>query len=465
MNHEFEEQKFTAYLLGELDETERREVEEILAESPSARRQLDELRETTALLQEGLQAELLFAPEERLDEGRRARVDRAIAAPGRKPAALSWSLFSTTWVRGLSIAASLVILASLSYWVVNQGISPEKKVQRSARAGDLRVRTKPVNLHRPGRLWTRRRAPDPPRRAELRRDSATPPDPVRRKAETTDELEATIRERASRPAEPMKEAKGREADTRQELPLPQSAQARDLIGMAPGVVPPPPPKAEAPASPTLNMAPQNQAAGRTAAPATVVGQVKDMTGGSAPGAVVKLKSPTGLVQQQTATNETGTFTFSGVPSGRYLVEADMPGFKTTTLGPVALAAGESRNAELILAVGEVAETVTVTGTAPTIQMSSSSLSASVQDRSRSKRLASKPAGAREQRVGSLKAGGSAGLAVPSEGAKADVSRLNPRMRSSTPKATPASSIILLLRLPKTRFRPSQPTSTPLPTRI
>ena len=260
MNHEFEEQKFTAYLLGELDETERREVEEILAESPSARRQLDELRETTALLQEGLQAELLFAPEERLDEGRRARVDRAIAAPGRKPAALSWSLFSTTWIRGLSIAASLVILASLSYWVVNQGISPEKKVQRSA-PQEISSQNQASQPAPAREALDKAPGSRPSETSELRRDSATPPAPVRRKAETTDELEATVRERASRPAEPMKEAKGREADTRQELPLPQSAQARDLIGMAPGVVPPPPPKAEAPASPTLNMAPQNQAAG------------------------------------------------------------------------------------------------------------------------------------------------------------------------------------------------------------
>jgi len=396
MSNEFEEYKFTAYLLGELDEDERREVEEILATSPSARRQLDEIRETAGLLQEGMQAELLSEPEERLDEGRRARIDRAIASPAAKRAALPWSLLLTSWRPVLAAAASLVVLASLSYWVINEGIGTEKEAVKT-------VEQTASEQDRPNVVPPAREALDysdkagASKQTGVKRDSGALAEVAAPKKEKAAEEHAKLREQPSRPAQRMDEAKGQALNkTRQELEARVPAEAHELSAVAP--VPPGVPLPAAAPTERLSMSLQDRAV-TSLPPASVTGEVKDVTGGVIPGAVVKLKSPTGDVRQQTATNDNGAFTLSGVPTGQYFVQAEMPGFKTAILGPIQLAGGENRRAEMSLSVGDVAETVTVTAAAPTMTTSSASVaSTGVRGRNEARRqIAREPASApREQ---------------------------------------------------------------------
>lgn len=62
MNFDLSDPRLTAYVVGELDDAERAEVERLLAESPEARRAVAELRDTVALVRDELAREPLPQP-------------------------------------------------------------------------------------------------------------------------------------------------------------------------------------------------------------------------------------------------------------------------------------------------------------------------------------------------------------------------------------------------------------------
>src|ERR1700730_13347588 len=61
---------------------------------------------------------------------------------------------------------------------------------------------------------------------------------------------------------------------------------------------------------------------------TVVGSVRDVSGGVIPGATVNLVSATKGTTIDTTTNENGDFTFPNAPGDTYSVRVTMDGFKT-----------------------------------------------------------------------------------------------------------------------------------------
>ena len=69
--------RLTAYALGELDHSERAEVEALLAESAEARMALEGIRETIALLR----SELTFEPALKLTCSQRESVEQAAVVP------------------------------------------------------------------------------------------------------------------------------------------------------------------------------------------------------------------------------------------------------------------------------------------------------------------------------------------------------------------------------------------------
>ena len=62
--------------------------------------------------------------------------------------------------------------------------------------------------------------------------------------------------------------------------------------------------------------------------ARISGVVQDQSGASIPNATVTLKN--GNEARTTVTNSDGSFSFNGVASGAYDVEANQPGFKAGT---------------------------------------------------------------------------------------------------------------------------------------
>ncbi|HYE15114.1 MAG TPA: TonB-dependent receptor [Pyrinomonadaceae bacterium] len=97
--------------------------------------------------------------------------------------------------------------------------------------------------------------------------------------------------------------------------------------------------------------------------AGIQGTVTDATGAVVPEAAVTLRNnETGATQQTTSGGE-GFYRISQLPPGTYTLTVEKAGFKKTTFESVVVNAEQVQGVDVVLTAGEVAETVTVTGSA------------------------------------------------------------------------------------------------------
>ena len=96
----------------------------------------------------------------------------------------------------------------------------------------------------------------------------------------------------------------------------------------------------------------------------IQGIVRDASGAVLPGVEVKLMLGTNLVQRA-ITDAGGRFEFVAVAPGSYTLSAALAGFSTMTL-TTAVEARATRELAIVLTVGAMTETVTVAGSAPTV---------------------------------------------------------------------------------------------------
>ena len=94
--------------------------------------------------------------------------------------------------------------------------------------------------------------------------------------------------------------------------------------------------------------------------AGVDGTVRDQSGAFIPGVAVKLTNVDTNAARETVTNDTGLFVFPQVPQGSYQMTAQLPGFKTAVIEGVRVALDTPASVDIILEVGEVHETISVT---------------------------------------------------------------------------------------------------------
>ncbi len=93
----------------------------------------------------------------------------------------------------------------------------------------------------------------------------------------------------------------------------------------------------------------------------ISGTVKDTNGAVVPGATVTAKNEaTGVTSTQTST-DAGLYSFSSLPVGLYTITIEKQGFKTLQRTNNALQVGEPLIVDGALEIGQVSETVTVTG--------------------------------------------------------------------------------------------------------
>jgi hypothetical protein len=110
---------------------------------------------------------------------------------------------------------------------------------------------------------------------------------------------------------------------------------------------------------------------------TILGGVTDSSGSVMPGVTVTLTNAgTGLVRV-VVTDSNGEYAAPSLPTGRYVVKAELPGFKTVTNPDVDLGVDMRRRINVQLEIGAVEESVTVTGQSPLVQTSSSELGTTV----------------------------------------------------------------------------------------
>lgn len=103
---------------------------------------------------------------------------------------------------------------------------------------------------------------------------------------------------------------------------------------------------------------------------TFAGSVVDTSGGVLPGADVELTNEgTGIVERQ-VTSTNGEFVFNYVPGGVYTVTISMQGFKTSTTKGIPVGAAQDIRRTFRLEVGQMEESITVTGAAPIVNTES-----------------------------------------------------------------------------------------------
>jgi Carboxypeptidase regulatory-like domain/TonB-dependent Receptor Plug Domain len=107
--------------------------------------------------------------------------------------------------------------------------------------------------------------------------------------------------------------------------------------------------------------------------ANISGVISDSQGARVQGAkVVATNSETG-VANTVASDSDGVYTIPALPIGTYRVEVQHEGFKSTARDSVVLSVGQSATEDFTLSVGDVAETVEVTASAPVVDTASSSV--------------------------------------------------------------------------------------------
>lgn len=102
---------------------------------------------------------------------------------------------------------------------------------------------------------------------------------------------------------------------------------------------------------------------------SIAGVVKDDTGGTLPGVTVEVASPA-LIERvrTTVTNAGGQYEVVDLRAGTYTVTFSLAGFKTVQQTGVSLSAAFTATVNAVLAVGDLAETITVTAESPLIDI-------------------------------------------------------------------------------------------------
>src|SRR5262245_49196920 len=101
------------------------------------------------------------------------------------------------------------------------------------------------------------------------------------------------------------------------------------------------------------------------------GSIKD-AGGVIPGVEVTLTNEQTNIKRSTTTNERGEFVFANVDPGSYKLTATLQGYKTIDRGEIRIGTQQFFTLDLTMEVGQIQESVTVTGQSPLIETSNAS---------------------------------------------------------------------------------------------
>jgi hypothetical protein len=105
---------------------------------------------------------------------------------------------------------------------------------------------------------------------------------------------------------------------------------------------------------------------------SINGRVTDASGGAVPGAEVTITNLATNTTTTTKTNESGEYTALYLTPGRYTVTVEAKGFKKLVRQNIEVRVGDKLALDLVLDVGEVQETVSVTSEAPLLQTNTAS---------------------------------------------------------------------------------------------
>ncbi len=103
----------------------------------------------------------------------------------------------------------------------------------------------------------------------------------------------------------------------------------------------------------------------------IAGQVKDASGGVLPGVTVEAASPVLIEKTRTVVSDgSGNYRIENLRPGTYTVTFTLTGFSTIKRGDIEVSGSATTSTDATLRVGAVAETITVTGETPLVDVSS-----------------------------------------------------------------------------------------------
>ncbi|HYO62760.1 MAG TPA: carboxypeptidase regulatory-like domain-containing protein [Pyrinomonadaceae bacterium] len=119
---------------------------------------------------------------------------------------------------------------------------------------------------------------------------------------------------------------------------------------------------------------------QTSTVGSISGRVRDPQGGAVPKAEVVIREETTGQERTVRTDEDGDYSAQSLPVGRYSVSVTAQGFKTTVATGVEVHVADRLVVDLTVEVGQVTETVTVTGAAQTVETESGKVSSLVTEK-------------------------------------------------------------------------------------
>jgi hypothetical protein len=106
---------------------------------------------------------------------------------------------------------------------------------------------------------------------------------------------------------------------------------------------------------------------------TILGVVKDSSGGVVPGVAVTVQNAETGFTRTVTTGDDGAYRFPALPVGRYDVKVERTGFKTETHAGLTLEVMQEAVVNFTLQVGTSEQQVLITGEAPLVNTTTSSL--------------------------------------------------------------------------------------------
>src|SRR5215510_1294328 len=114
--------------------------------------------------------------------------------------------------------------------------------------------------------------------------------------------------------------------------------------------------------------------------AELFGAVQDPSGLAVPKAKVEVEDQATKVRYATVTNETGAYHILGLPSSRYVLTVEQPGFRTYQQSGIVLRLADRTSIDLKLEVGQPSQTIEVTEAAPLLQTASGEVGLNMEEK-------------------------------------------------------------------------------------
>ena len=110
---------------------------------------------------------------------------------------------------------------------------------------------------------------------------------------------------------------------------------------------------------------------------TITGLVTDSSGLAVANAQIEARDLGSNRTLKTASSATGSYTIAGLSPGLYMVRASLAGFKILQVDEVEVRVAQTTTQNIVLEVGQVTESVRVTGEAPLINPSSAAVTRTI----------------------------------------------------------------------------------------